>query len=194
MLTLSFLIMFFIFIYLVENDYENVGIDGWAEHCSIMHANTDIKFAEEYESICKAQGQDITWKDSLEPANLSKNRYNNIVACKWYLFQELQIVNLFSECVSSFVTFTACSRAFRGIGTYSLHTQHIPRAKACIAYFPGIVIPVDVVRTATNSSPLCFRILAILVNIYLSDLAYNCASIITWLIYLHVFLKYRAST
>lgn len=66
----------------VENDYENVGIDGWAEHCINMHANTDIKFAEEYESICKSQGQDISWKDSLEPANLPKNRYNNIVACE----------------------------------------------------------------------------------------------------------------
>ena len=100
MLTLSLLIMFFIFIYLVENDYENVGIDGWAEHCSIMHANTDIKFPEEYESICKAQGQDITWKDSLEPANLSKNRYNNIVACKWYLFPELESLICFQNALA----------------------------------------------------------------------------------------------
>ena len=90
----------FIFIYLVENDYENVGIDGWAEHCSIMHANTDIKFPEEYESICKAQGQDITWKDSLEPANLSKNRYNNIVACKWYLFPELESLICFQNALA----------------------------------------------------------------------------------------------
>lgn len=67
---------------LVENVYENVGIDEWAKHCKEMHANSDIKFTEEYESICQSVSQDRTWKDSLEPANQPKNRYNNIVACE----------------------------------------------------------------------------------------------------------------
>ncbi|XP_067931849.1 tyrosine-protein phosphatase 99A-like isoform X2 [Watersipora subatra] len=64
----------------VENVYENIGIDQWAEHCREMHANSDIKFTEEYESILKTANIDTTWRDSLEPANIAKNRYNNIVA------------------------------------------------------------------------------------------------------------------
>ena len=67
----------------VENVYENIGIDQWAEHCREMHANSDIKFTEEYESICKTINVETTWKDSLEPANIPKNRYNNIVACEY---------------------------------------------------------------------------------------------------------------
>lgn len=66
----------------VENDYENVQIDGWAEHVRQMHCNSDIRFTEEYEEIGRATNtQDLTWTNSIEPANLSKNRYNNIVAC-----------------------------------------------------------------------------------------------------------------
>lgn len=65
----------------VENDYENIGIDSWAAHTREMHANSDIKFTEEYEAISKPANQDLTWKESLEPANIPKNRYNNVIAC-----------------------------------------------------------------------------------------------------------------
>ena len=70
------------YVFLVENDYENIGIDQWADHVRQMHCNTDIKFTEEYEAICKMASQDSTWAASLEPANIPKNRYNNINACK----------------------------------------------------------------------------------------------------------------
>lgn len=66
----------------IEHDYENIAIDSWAEHVRDMHSNSDLKFSEEYESICKSNTQDLTWKDSLEPANTAKNRYNNINSCK----------------------------------------------------------------------------------------------------------------
>jgi len=65
----------------VESEYENIGIDAWAEHCKTMHADTDIKFTEEYESICQQSHATTTWTNSLEPINLQKNRYNNIVSC-----------------------------------------------------------------------------------------------------------------
>lgn len=60
----------------------------FARHVQELHADGDIGFSKEYESIQNDAANEInSSEDSQHPDNKPKNRYLNIIACKCFLFK-----------------------------------------------------------------------------------------------------------
>lgn len=61
-----------------------VAVNMFAKHVAALHADGDIGFSKEYDSIQCAYLQDQFSSDiSTHPENKLKNRYLNILACKY---------------------------------------------------------------------------------------------------------------
>lgn len=60
-----------------------ISVHEFAKHVAELHADTDIGFSKEYESIQnECVIEDYASEHSLHPDNKLKNRYLNITACK----------------------------------------------------------------------------------------------------------------
>lgn len=61
-----------------------ISVNEFAKHVAELHADTDIGFSKEYESIQnECVLEDYASEHSQHPDNKLKNRYLNITACKW---------------------------------------------------------------------------------------------------------------
>ncbi|XP_074603401.1 putative receptor-type tyrosine-protein phosphatase mosPTP-1 isoform X2 [Brevipalpus obovatus] len=63
-----------------ESDYSSVLVASWPKHVQDLHADGDIGFSREYESIQAGTDMDLSCSYSQMIENKSKNRYVNIVA------------------------------------------------------------------------------------------------------------------
>lgn len=63
-----------------ESDYSSVPVSLWPKHVQDLHADGDIGFSREYESIQAGNDMDLSCHYSQMSENKSKNRYVNIVA------------------------------------------------------------------------------------------------------------------
>lgn len=63
-----------------ESDYSSVPVSLWPKHVQDLHADGDIGFSREYESIQAGNDLDLSCHYSQMAENKSKNRYVNIVA------------------------------------------------------------------------------------------------------------------
>lgn len=73
-----------------------IPVEEFAAHVSNLHADGDIGFSKEYESIqCASLQEQYTSDISTHPDNKLKNRYLNILACKITLFFIIYIISLF---------------------------------------------------------------------------------------------------
>lgn len=64
-----------------ENEYDCVPTSSWSSHIADLHADSDLKFTQEFEAVCRQSCLgDFKCLHSKEPNNRSKNRYNNILA------------------------------------------------------------------------------------------------------------------
>lgn len=62
-----------------------IPITAFARHVAQLHADGDIGFSKEYETIqSEAAREEFTAECSDHPDNKVKNRYLNITACKYY--------------------------------------------------------------------------------------------------------------
>lgn len=67
--------------------------DNFAEHTVKLHADGDIGFSKEYELIQNENINDgYSSEYSLHPENKAKNRYLNIIACKYFKFFTYKII------------------------------------------------------------------------------------------------------
>ena len=56
------------------------------KHVLDLHMNQEVGFAKEYEEIRAASClEEFAAQESQNPDNMERNRYPNIVACKWRL-------------------------------------------------------------------------------------------------------------
>lgn len=63
-----------------------VPINEFAKHVAELHADGDIGFSKEYEAIQNESiNEEYPSEHSQHPDNKQKNRYLNIIACKFYL-------------------------------------------------------------------------------------------------------------
>lgn len=61
-----------------------VPVNEFAKHVASLHADGDIGFSREYEAIqCESAVDELPCEHSQHPENKRKNRYLNIIACKW---------------------------------------------------------------------------------------------------------------
>lgn len=66
-----------------SEDHPPIPVDLFARHVMALHADGDIGFSKEYDSIQAAYLVDQFSSDvSTHPENKLKNRYLNILACK----------------------------------------------------------------------------------------------------------------
>ena len=65
------------------NDSGAISVPNFADHVMKMHADSDAGFAKEYSEIQKLSYNKYTSEQSSHPDNKCKNRYLNIVACKY---------------------------------------------------------------------------------------------------------------
>jgi len=63
-----------------EPDYTSIPVPLWPKHVQDLHADSDIGFSREYESIQTGSDIDLSCDYSQMIENKSKNRYVNIVA------------------------------------------------------------------------------------------------------------------
>lgn len=63
-----------------DTEHEPILVESWAEHVANLHADTDLKFSQEYEEINRNVRTDLTFDHSADPENKNKNRYTNIIA------------------------------------------------------------------------------------------------------------------
>lgn len=60
-----------------------IPVNLFSKHVADLHADGDIGFSKEYESIqTETTTEDCTSEYSQHPDNKAKNRYLNIIACK----------------------------------------------------------------------------------------------------------------
>ncbi|XP_075525453.1 putative receptor-type tyrosine-protein phosphatase mosPTP-1 isoform X3 [Dermacentor variabilis] len=63
-----------------DSEYASVHVSQWAKHVADLHADGDIGFSREYESLQQATDLDLSSDYSQMAENKGKNRYVNIVA------------------------------------------------------------------------------------------------------------------
>ena len=64
------------------------------KHVLDLHMNQEVGFAKEYEEIRAASClEEFAAQETQNPDNMERNRYPNIVACKWRLS-----INMFPIC------------------------------------------------------------------------------------------------
>lgn len=79
-----------------------VPVNEFAKHVAELHADSDIGFSKEYEAIQNESiNEEFPSEHSQHPDNKQKNRYLNIIACKFrinstYSIEHLDLMKYFS--------------------------------------------------------------------------------------------------
>ena len=67
-----------------EDSLHAIPVQLFAKHVMDLHMNQEVGFAKEYEEIRAASClEEFAAQESQNPDNVDRNRYPNIVACKW---------------------------------------------------------------------------------------------------------------
>ena len=71
-----------------EDSLHAIPVQLFAKHVMDLHMNQEVGFAKEYEEIRAASClEEFAAQESQNPDNVDRNRYPNIVACKWKIIE-----------------------------------------------------------------------------------------------------------
>ena len=105
------------------NDSGAISVPNFADHVMKMHADSDAGFAKEYSEIQKLSYNKYSSDQSSHPDNKCKNRYLNIVACKYYIFDLTKFLTFFVKCEEKKRSVNGHRLRLRVFSSFAIHSK-----------------------------------------------------------------------